>query len=488
VGDKKEQLIEIVGEESVVDDPETLAGYASDFSFAPSRKPRLVVKARATDEVQKIVQWANQTATPLVPVSSGPPHFRGDTVPSAGGAVIVDLSGMKKVISIDAKNRVAIVEPGVTYTELQPVLAKEGLRLSTPLLPRRNKSVIASLIEREPTLIPRYRWVSSDPLRCLEIVWGNGEKLATGEMGNFPSIEYAQERYFALLTPRGPGQVDYSYLVQGAQGTMGMATWASLRCEKLPKALKLFLVPARRLTDLIDFGYRLLRFRFGDELFFLNSSSLANILEEEPGGIRSLRNELPLWVLVLGLSGRDMLPEEKVDFLEKDVTDIAQQFGLQLTSFVPGTTSQRVLELILNPSRESYWKLSYKGGCQDIFFLTTLDKTPEFVKSMYSAAEAQGYPSSDIGVYIQPVQQGASCHCEFNLPYDPGDPAEVSRMRLLFADASKQLLKEGAYFSRPYGIWADMAYSRDAQSTMVLKKVKDIFDPNHVMNTGKLCF
>jgi FAD/FMN-containing dehydrogenase len=311
--------------------------------------------------------------------------------------------------------------------------------------------------------------------------------MMTGEMGNFPSVEFAREKYFAVLTPRGPGQCDYYHLIQAAQGSLGIVTWASLRCEKLPKVRKLFLVPARKLNDLIDFAYRLLRFRFGDEFFFLNGSSLASILEEEENDIQILRKELPLWVLALGLSGRDMLPQQKVDFLEKDITEIAQQFGLQLKTFVPGTTSERLLELILDPSREPYWKLSHKGGCQDIFFLTTLERTPEFVKSMYSVAEAHGYPTSDIGVYLQPLHQGVSCHCEFNLPYDPAQQVETARMEALFAEASRQLLKDGAYFSRPYGIWADLAFSRDAQSTIVLKKVKDLFDPNHVMNAGKLC-
>jgi FAD/FMN-containing dehydrogenase len=49
-------------------------------------------------------------------------------------------------------------------------------------------------------------------------------------------------------------------------------------------------------------------------------------------------------------------------------------------------------------------------------------------------------------------------------------------------------MHQGAYFSRPYGIWADMAFNRDAQTTLVLKKVKKIFDPKAVMNPGKLCF
>jgi FAD/FMN-containing dehydrogenase len=147
-----------------------------------------------------------------------------------------------------------------------------------------------------------------------------------------------------------------------------------------------------------------------------------------------------------------------------------------------------VLKAVLNPSREPYWKLGYKGGCQDFFFLTTLDKTPGFVRAMYSVAEEHGYPVSEIGVYIQPVQQGAGCHCEFNLPYDLDNPGEVTRMRELYTKASEALLKQGAYFSRPYGIWANMAYNRDAQTMILLKKIKGIFDPNNVMNPGKLCF
>jgi FAD/FMN-containing dehydrogenase len=61
-------------------------------------------------------------------------------------------------------------------------------------------------------------------------------------------------------------------------------------------------------------------------------------------------------------------------------------------------------------------------------------------------------------------------------------------MKGLYVKASEELLKQGAYFSRPYGIWANMAFNRDAQTTAVLKKIKGIFDPNNIMNPGKLCF
>jgi FAD/FMN-containing dehydrogenase len=46
----------------------------------------------------------------------------------------------------------------------------------------------------------------------------------------------------------------------------------------------------------------------------------------------------------------------------------------------------------------------------------------------------------------------------------------------------------GAFFSRPYGENARMVFNRDGANVEVLKKVKAVFDPNNIMNPGKLCF
>jgi len=484
----KEELAGILSTKSVTNDPETLDTYSRDLSFVKPIKPRFVVKPGSTDEVQSLVNWANQTQTPLVPVSSAPPRFRGDTIPSVPGAVIVDLSGMKKILRIDVRNKVAMIEPGVTYSELQPELAKEGLRLITPLVPRAGKSVVASLLEREPTLAPRFQWASLDPLRCTEIVWGDGQKLITGDAANWTSMEEAWERKQAPAGPTGPGQADFYRFVSGAQGSMGIVTWASVKCDVLPRPHKLFFVPADKLDSLLDFTYRILRFRFGDELLILNKFDLASILGDSDDHIRALIQELPPYVVLVGIVGRTMLPEERVDYQEKDIRDIAQKFGLQLVPAVPGAGNVEVLKALLNTSKEPYWRLAYKGGYQDIFFLTTLDKTPDFLRTMNSVAEAYGYPTPDMGVYIQPMHQGSSCHCEFLLPYDKDNPKEAARMLQLYTAASEALLKQGAFYSRPYGIWANMAFNRDAQTTITLRKLKGIFDPNNIMNPGKLCF
>lgn len=65
---------------------------------------------------------------------------------------------------------------------------------------------------------------------------------------------------------------------------------------------------------------------------------------------------------------------------------------------------------------------------------------------------------------------------------------EAAKVKEVYAKASEALIVQGAYFSRPYGAWADMVYSRDATATRVLRTVKHIVDPKNVMNPGKLCF
>jgi len=486
--ERKSRLMEITGNGGSLMKPEFEATCSLDHTLKKPYTPFLQVQPKSVDEVQKIVLWANETQTPLVPVSSGGPHFRGDTYPTVPEAVMVDLRGMKRILKIDRRNRLALIEPGVTYTELQPALQEAGLRIISPLLPRKNKSVITSLLEREPVMSPKYQWNLVEPLRSLEIVWGNGDKFYSG---NGTLRGEKDEDWQAGLVPvvgPGPGQLDFNRFVSAAQGSMGIVTWASVKCEVYPQVRKLFFIPAEKLEDLIDFTYKLLKFRFGDELFIVNNTCLANILGNSAAEIETLKDKFPIWTVVVGITGGDILPEEKLAAQEADIYDIAQQHGLRMVPALSNVNGDEMLDIILQPSPEPYWKLKYKGGSQDIFFLTTLDKTPRFVTTLFAAANERGYPVPDIGVYLQPMHQGVGCHCEFILPFDRENQVEIQKAQELFRDASCKLFKQEAYFSRPYGIWADMVYNADARTMLVTHKIKDIFDPKHVMNPGKLCF
>jgi FAD/FMN-containing dehydrogenase len=488
MNEQKERLMEIVGKAGICDEPGLCESYSLAQDLVPALKSSFRVQPKDVDDVQKILLWANETSTPLVPVSSGEPHLRGTAAPSAPASVLVDLSGMKRIFKIDRRNRLALIEPGVTFGELQPELAKAGLRMISPLLPKKSKSVITSLLEREPVISPRYQWNMSEPLRSLEVIWGSGEKFWSGSGFFHLDQEHSWKQGLVPLVGPGPAQLDFYKLVSAAQGSMGIVTMASVKCEVLPEFRKLFFIPATRLDELIDPVYRLLRYRFGDELFIVNHVCLAHMLAQEASHMQSLKETLPPWTIIAGVTGGQILARERVQAREEDIQTIMQQAGLRMVSAVPGCNSSELQEIILKPCEQPFWKLRYKGGSQELFFLTPLERTLAFTSEMVGLASEHQYPTSDLGVYIQPLHQGVSCHCEFMLPFDRYNREERVRTLALFRDASMRLFRRGAYFSRPYGIWANMVYNADAQTMIVTQKVKQIFDPNNIMNPGKLCF
>jgi FAD/FMN-containing dehydrogenase len=93
-----------------------------------------------------------------------------------------------------------------------------------------------------------------------------------------------------------------------------------------------------------------------------------------------------------------------------------------------------------------------------------------------------------MGVFIQPIVQGTSCHCEFNLYYDPTKPADVESTKQMVSISSEEMARLGGFFSRPYGPWKETAYRRAAGTLVMQRKVKQIFDPKEILNPGKLCF
>jgi len=484
-----QQLATIAGKENLIQEPNILKQYSQDCSFVNPVRPRMVIKLHTAEQVQQIVKTARATDTPLIPVSSGCPHSRGDTVPAVGGAIIVDLSEMKKIIHVDRKNRVAMFEPGVTFAELIEKVKKNGLRLNMPLLPRQTKSVVGSLLEREPVTMPKYHWDIADPLACTEIILGTGELFRTGAAAGSGSIEEQWAAGGAQKEAAGPSAASWYRLIQGSQGTMGIVTWASARCEIVPALEEPFWIASSQLEKLLEMTHWLIRLRLVNECFMLNNTCLKMILQSAEGGTgAAIGNALPPWILFFNIAGYEYFPEERVAGQIQDMQEIAQRTGLAPLKDLCGIKADKFLRIVQQPSANPYWKLRCKGGFQDIFFLTIFDNLATQMETMYRTVNSAGYPVSDLSIYLQPVVQGANCHCEFTLFYNPDVEEEQERIRRLSGDAVRNLLDQRAFFSRPYGENARLILNRDAATVNALKKVKNIVDPDWIMNPGKLCF
>ncbi len=482
-------LINIVGPNHVSRDEDVLIKYSKDMSFVPPIKPDWVIRPKHAQEIFNIVNLARETETPLVPISSGPPHFRGDTVPGMGGAIVVDLSNMKKIIHIDRKNRVVMFEPGVTFDELSESVAKEGLRLNMPLHPRISKSVVGSLLEREPVLMPKYHWDIADPLACTEIVFGTGEVFRTGAAAGSGSIEEQWTAGGAQKEAAGPSAASWYRMIQGSQGTMGIVTWVSARCELLPKLEEPFFITSSQLKKILEMVHWLIRLRLVNECFVLNPTNLAlMVISKGSEQYRRIKEGLPPWILFFNIAAYDFLPQERINGQIKNMKELAQRLALEPEQSLNGVTSQQFLKIIQHPSEEPYWKLRLKGGCQDIFFLTIFNHLSDLIQTMLHSAHVSNHPIDEIGIYLQPIVQGVNCHCEFNLFYDPKESIEKDRVKELTLNATQRLMANGAFFSRPYGVCTQMIMNRDAATLNILKKIKGIVDPKNIMNPGKLCF
>ncbi len=483
------KIATLLGKDNVSSDPALLESYARDISFANPVRPGLVVKPTSQEQIQQLVKWANETRTPLVPVSSGAPHFRGDTIPGVGGAVVVDLSGMKKILKVDRPRRVAMVEPGVTFGDLIPEATKVGIRLNMPLLPRQSKSIVGSMLEREPVVMPKYQWDVSDPLACTGVIFGTGDEFRTGQAAGPGTIEEQWAAGGIQKAPYGPGTGSYHRLIQGSQGGMGIVTWASLRCEILPSVEEPFVASSNDVNAVLDLASWLIRLRMVNECFILNNTNLAAIFAKNwPADYQKIKTELPAWTLFYVIAGYEYYPEERVNAYIKEISEITQRLGLASARSAGGISAYELMKTVQKPSAEPYWKLRYKGASEDIFFLTINDKIKSMVETMLNEAGAAGYPATDLGVYLQPAVQGTSVHCEFNLFYNAGDAIESQRIKDLSAAATRALLNNGAFFSRPYGDNARLIINRDSASVTIFNRLKNIFDPNHIMNPGKVCW
>jgi len=484
-----EELRELLGEDALSREPAIVNSYAEDDSFASPTTPAFVVWPRSSEKLQEIVRRAGKYGIPLIPISSGL-GFRqhGDTVPTQAQSVIVDLSRMNRILRIDVPNRVVMVEPGVTFSQLIPEVEKNGLRLMQPLLPRSGKSVLTSALEREPTIIPRFHWDTSDPLLCTEIVFGTGDLFRTGSAAGPGTIDEQLAAGSAQKNPMGPTQFNLFQTIQGAQGSLGIVTWVSLKCELKPKLQKLFFAQAEDLGCLIPMANEALRMRLGDELFLMSRQAFSSFAKESSQEIGALGQTLKEWVFLICLGGRGQFANEKVGYQEADLADMAKRLNISLEPGLAGLEDCSILDL-LHTTKETPWQYNAHGGCQSIFFITTLDRVPSFVRKVKSTLKEAFGGKPECGVYIQPQVQGCNCHLEFQLYYDPGDKEESDNTRRAFNQLSQELMDEGAFFSRPYGCWAPTMYSKvSPQVVQTLWKVKKIFDPGNIMKPGSLCF
>ena len=210
------KLRELLGNESVADDPETLAKHSGDKWFA-AHVPEAVVFASSASDVSKLLQFASREKIPVT-ARGGGFGYVGGCVPARGG-IVVSLIRMNRIMEISFTDAVAIVQPGMFTADLKA--AARAQKLFYPPDPASMKDCTIGGNVATNAGGPRCLkyGVTRNYVIGLEVVLTNGEVLRTG------GRVHKNKTGFDLIG-----------LFVGSEGMLGVVTEITLRLLPLPPA------------------------------------------------------------------------------------------------------------------------------------------------------------------------------------------------------------------------------------------------------------
>ena len=139
------------------------------------------------------------------------------------------------------------------------------------------------------------------------------------------------------------------------------------------------MVGSSNLDPVMEMVHWLIRLRIPNECFILNKMNLAAMMAKKwPNDYEEIKESLPGWILFYNLAGYNYFPEERIKAHETDAREIAKKAQLEPARSAGKVSAFELLKASQAPSPEPYWKLRYKGACQDIFFITKFQSVGEY--------------------------------------------------------------------------------------------------------------
>ena len=221
----------VAAEERVIPGERVGEDYCHDELAGIRKRPEVLIKAASAEEVSAILKYANEHRIPVTPRGQGT-GLVGGAVPLYGG-ILLDLSGMNRILELDEVNMTLTLEPGVLLMEVAKFAEDHGFLY--PPDPGEKTATIGGNISTNAGGMRAVKYgVTRDYVRGLQVVLPNGEITEFGGKVVKNSSGYSLKD-----------------LIVGSEGTLGVVTKATLRLLPLPKFKISLLVPFPDLSSAI---------------------------------------------------------------------------------------------------------------------------------------------------------------------------------------------------------------------------------------------
>jgi len=435
-----------------------LIHYGRDWTRRWGPAPLAVALPTSIEEVQAIVGWANERKVALVP-SGGRTGLSGGAV-AARGELVLSLERMNRVLGFDATDRLLAVEAGITLQAVHDAARSHGLLYPVDFGARGSCTIGGNIATNAGGIRVIRHGTTREWIGGLTVVAGNGEllELNRGLVKNSSGYDLRQ-------------------LMIGSEGTLGVVVGAQLKLTDPAPPAQTMLLALPHMDALMQV-FALFRAQLKLQAFeFFTDVALRHVLAH--GAQRAIDADQPYYVVAEydALDDRD----EQVALLafEEGVREGWISDGVIAQSESQAATLWRLREGItesLAPRKPYKNDIALRIGAM-----------PAFLRDM-QALLAREYPQMDV-VWFGHIGDG-NLHINVLPPEDMQEAefiAHCERVTRLLADT---LQRHGGSISAEHGIGLVkrpyLESTRSAAEIALMRGVRQVFDPNGILNPGKL--
>ena len=452
-----EELTTIVGKDNISTDKSEMEEYSYDeMPLTKPHVPQVVVRPRDVGTIAKLLAFANEKRIPVTPRGAGT-GLSGGCIPIYGG-IVLSLERMNRILEIDGDNFVAIVEPGVVLSDLRNQVEEQGLYY--PVYPGEGTATIGGNVATNAGGMNAVKYgVTRHHVLGLEAVLPNGEIIKTG--GEFVKCSTGY---------------DLTQLIAGSEGTLAVITKVILKLTTKPTKREVLFIPFVNLQNAIDAVPEILRLEMVPIGIEFMERSIIEIVEKHLG------KELPYHdyeaFLMIIMEGES--EDEIYEYFSK-VDEICKQHGA-IEAMIPG--SERAKRKLLDAREKFYTALSKFAPMQIADVVVPRSEIAKFVRRVKEISEEYQVPvvgyghAGDGNVHLHPI-------C-VNMSREEWD----RRLPHLMSDIYRAGVSFGGAISGEHGIGFDkkayLPIQMDNANLSIMKAVKQAFDPNNILNPGKI--